>query len=314
MPLDPILVPLVEALRSDLPKVPIEVQRATAEANSAAQIGVAIEPRPPDVKVTTLWTPGPGDAPPVKVKVYRTQAAGAKPRAGLIYVHGGGWTLGSADSAENDAHCGHLAKGADIVVVSVDYRLAPENRFPAGLEDCYAVLKWVSANADLLGVDLDRLAIGGGSAGANLSAAVTLKARDEHGPKIALQLLEAPALDFTLSSPSIHAFDAEFPAIREMANAAPADYLNNDAERLDPLASPLLAESLAGLPRAVILTCEIDPVRDDGARYAERLRAAGVEVESTLYEGLLHGASTLTLLLPSARAWRDQCVAALRTI
>ncbi|MDR2381471.1 MAG: alpha/beta hydrolase [Bifidobacteriaceae bacterium] len=314
MPLDPILVPLVEALRSDLPQVPIAQARREAEANSAAQVGVAIEPGPPDVTAATFWVPGPAGAPPVKVKAYRTAGSPPALRPGLVYLHGGGWTLGSVDSAENHAHCAHLAKGADLVVIAVDYRLAPENRFPAGLEDCYAAFEWVFANAELLGIDPARLAVGGGSAGGNLSAALALKARDESGPKIALQLLEAPALDFTLSSPSIHTFDAEFPAVRQMAQSAPADYFTDDADRLNPYASPLLAPSLAGLPRAVILTCEIDPVRDDGARYAERLAEAGVEVEATLYDGLLHGASTLTMLLPSARAWRAQCIAALRTL
>jgi acetyl esterase len=313
MPLDPILVPLVEGLRGDLPDVPVQTQRAQGLANGAAQVGTVIEPAPADVHITTLWVPGPHDAPPVKVKAYRTPGAG-RSRAGLLYIHGGGWTLGAADSPDSDAHCAHLAKGAEVVVVSVEYRLAPEHRFPAGLDDCYAALEWVASNADLLGIDPARLAVGGGSAGGNLSAALTLRARDEAGPAIALQLLEAPALDLTMGSPSAHAFDAEFPAIGQMAARTPRDYLNNDAERTHPWVSPLLADSLAGLPRAVILTCEIDPVRDDGARYAERLRAAGVAVEHTLYEGLLHGTSSLTLLLPGARAWRDQCVAALRTL
>jgi acetyl esterase len=340
MPLDPILVPLVEGLKGDLPDVPVEVERAEATANSAAQLGKVIEPGPEDVQITTCWLPGPDGAPPIKVKIYRTavsavptapsapavsatQGVAAAPQAPaatstsrpvLVYFHGGGWTLGSVDSAENDAHCAHLAKGANIVVVSVDYRLAPENRFPAGLEDCYAAVEWVAANADLLGIDPGRLAVGGGSAGGNLAAAVTLKSRDQAGPKIAFQLLECPALDFTLSSPSIHAFDSEFPAVGQMAESLPDKYLNSTDERTNPYASPLLAPSLADLPRAAILTCEIDPVRDDGSRYAERLRRAGVEVEFKLYEGLLHGASTLTLLLPSARAWRDQCIAALRTL
>ncbi|MDR1512494.1 MAG: alpha/beta hydrolase [Propionibacteriaceae bacterium] len=304
----------MDALRGDLPDIPIEAERAQSEANAAAQLGVVIEPAPEDVRIATLWLPGPDGAPPVKVKVYRVTEPASAPRPVLVYCHGGGWTLGSVDSAENDSHCAHLAKGGGAVVVSVDYRLAPENRFPAGLEDCYAALEWVSANADLLGADPRRLAVGGGSAGGNLSAAVALKARDEDGPKIALQLLECPALDFTLSSASIHAFDEDYPAIGQMAEGLWEKYLNSEDERTNPYASPLLADSLEGLPRAVILACEIDPVRDDGVRYADRLRQAGVSVEFKLYEGLLHGASTLTLMLPSARAWRDQCVAALRTV
>lgn len=200
------------------------------------------------------------------------------------------------------------------MVVSVDYRLAPEHRFPAGFDDCYAALEWVAANADLLGVDAGRLAVGGESAGGNLSAALALKARDVSGPRIALQLLEAPALDFTLSSPSIHAFDDEFPAVRQMAQAPLAAYFADGADVTDPYASPLLADDLSGLPRAVILACEIDPVRDDALRYAERLREAGVEVDVTCYDGLLHGCWTLTLVLPSARAWRERCIAALRTL
>jgi acetyl esterase len=325
MPIDPILAPLVEYLRGDLPDVPIEVERAESLKASEAQLGTAIEPAPEDVEIGRLWLPGPVGAPPVMAKVYRTRPepgaaftpeAGATPTPvpGLLYLHGGGWCAGSADAAEVDAWCGHLAKGAGVVVVSVEYRLAPEHKFPAGLYDCYAALEWVAQNADLLGIDPSRLAVGGGSAGGNLSAAVALMARDQGGPDIALQLLEMPALDLTLSSPSAHEFDADFPAVRQMAESLAPRYLEDAAQATDPYVSPLLADDLTDLPRAVILICEIDPARDDGLRYADRLRAAGVPVESKVYEGMLHGCASLTLILPSARAWRDHCVAALKTL
>ncbi|MDR0416809.1 MAG: alpha/beta hydrolase, partial [Propionibacteriaceae bacterium] len=236
------------------------------------------------------------------------------PRRGLVHIHGGGWSVGSVDAAETDAACGHLAKGADAVVVTVEYRLAPEHKFPAGFDDCYAAVAWVAENADLLGVDPDRLAVGGESAGGNLSAAVALRARAEGGPKLALQLLEAPALDMTLSSPSIHEFDADYPAVGQMAEALPSRYLADDGDRVNPYVSPLSADDLAALPPAVILACEVDPVRDDAARYAERLATAGVPVEFKVYPGLLHGCWSLTLLLEQARAWRAQRVEALRSI
>ncbi|MDR1238057.1 MAG: alpha/beta hydrolase [Propionibacteriaceae bacterium] len=323
MPIDPILAPLVEYLRGDLPDIPIEVERAESLKTSAAHIGTSIEPAPDDVEIGRLWLPGPEDAPPVMVKVYRTRppaeaaltpGAAPTPQPGLLYIHGGGWCAGSANAAEMDAWCGYFAKAADVVVISVEYRLAPEHKYPAGLQDCYAALEWVAANAALLGIDPARLAVGGGSAGGNLSAAIALMARDKSGPAIALQLLEMPALDFTLSSPSVHEFDAEFPAVRQMAESLAPRYLENIEQATDPYVSPLLAPDLTGLPRAAVLICEIDPARDDGLRYAERLREAGVPVESRVYEGMLHGCATLTLILPSARAWRDHCVAALKTL
>ncbi|MDR0849837.1 MAG: alpha/beta hydrolase [Propionibacteriaceae bacterium] len=315
MALDPILRPLVTGLTQDLPDIPIEVERAQGLASAEAQVGIAIEPAPANVLVSTLYIPGPTDADPVLVKVHRTPAEpGQGPRPGLVYIHGGGWSTGSALSPEMDATCGWFAANAGVVVVNVEYRLAPENPFPAGFDDCWAALTWVADNADLLGIDPERLGIGGGSAGGNLSAALTLKAKAEGGPALKLQLLEAPVVDLTMSSDSIHIFDEEYPAVAQMAAALPPRYLADPTDATNPYVSPLLAPDLSGLPRAVILTCEIDPVRDEGRRYAERLKEAGVPVEFTQYEGMLHGCWSLTLMLPSARRWRDQCVAALRTL
>jgi acetyl esterase len=313
MALDPLLRPFVDYLQGDLPQQSIAEERAQGLANAEAQAGTLIEPAPDNVQITTLWLPGPDGAPPVMVKTYRTVSPGAL-RPGLLYIHGGGWSTGSADSAESHAWCGQLAAGADLVVVSVEYRLAPEHQFPAGFDDCYDALTWVAANADLLGIDPGRLAVGGGSAGGNLSAALTLKARDEAGPAIALQILEAPALDLTLGSSSIHEYDAAYPAVGQMALGLPERYLARPEDATNPYASPLLAADLSGLPLAAILACEVDPVREDAVRYAARLQEAGVPTTFTIYEGLLHGTWSLTLLLPQARAWRDDCIAALRTL
>ncbi|MDR1077152.1 MAG: alpha/beta hydrolase [Propionibacteriaceae bacterium] len=312
MPLDPILAPLVEQLRGDLPDIPIEQERADGLASSRQQFGSVVEPPPDSVKATVLWLPGPDGAPPVMVKVHRTESD--RPRPGLLFIHGGGWSTGGADWPESDAECGWLAHEADLVVISVEYRLAPEHPYPAGLLDCYAALQQVVANADLLGLDPTRLAIGGGSAGGNLSAAVALKARDEAGPALQLQLLEAPALDLTLGSASVHQWDAEFPAVAQLAATLGPRYLTSPEQAHDPYVSPLLADDLSSLPPAVILACEIDPVRDDAIRYAERLQAAGVPATCQVFEGLLHGTWSLTLLLPQARAWRQACVDALRTL
>ncbi|MDR1387893.1 MAG: alpha/beta hydrolase [Propionibacteriaceae bacterium] len=315
--LDPALGPFVEYLKGDMPDVPIEVERAQSLAASQAQVGVAFEPAPAEVEIGRLWIPGAESDQRIMLKTYRAptpdQPAEAL-RPGLLYIHGGGWCAGSADAAEVDAWCGQVAHEAGLVIASVEYRLAPEDKFPAGFLDCWAALEWVAANAELLGMDRSRLAVGGGSAGGNLSAAVALKAKAAGGPAIALQLLEMPALDFTLSSPSTHEFDADFPAVGQMVTTMLPRYLDDVAQAQDPYVSPLLAPDLTGLPRAAILICEIDPVRDDGLRYAERLRQAGVEVDARVYQGMLHGCSSLTLMLPSARAWRDHCVAALKTL
>lgn len=228
-----------------------------------------------------------------------------------LYIHGGGFSRGLL--SHFDAECRYLCEKAGCVVASVGYRLAPEHKYPLPMTDCVAALEWFVDHAAAVGVDPHRVSIGGVSAGANLAAAVALRARSRGGPAIAFQVLEIPLLDLTLSQPSIVEFAEGFGLTRAALQRAVADYLDDPADASDPFASPLLASDLSGLPAALVMTAEFDPLRDQGAQFATRLRAAGVDAELCQWDGHVHGAASFTALLPSARAYRDRIVTALRT-
>jgi acetyl esterase len=233
------------------------------------------------------------DAGEITLRVYRPDVAGVLPC--YLYLHGGGWWLGTLD--QSDSSCRGIATDVGCVVVSVDYRLAPEHKFPVAVEDSYAALLWVVDHADELGIDATRIAVGGGSAGGNLAAVVSLLARDRGGPRPVLQVLEVAALDF--SRPGKEHYDDL--------------YLGGAEHATDPLASPLLAPDLSGLPPAVVTSAEYDPLRTEDAEYAERLREAGVAVEERCWEGQFHGSMQLAKLIPDeAREYHEQIVAALR--
>ena len=242
----------------------------------------------------------------IVVRVYR-------PRPGNLpvhlFLHGGGWCTGSLD--ERDPRCRSIASGADCVVVSVDYRLAPENAFPVPPEDCYCALEWVAAEAATLGVDPTRISVGGESAGANLAAVLCLMTRDRSGPAIAYQWLDVPATDLTMSQPSVRSTPSGYlldhTAMVEFRDA----YLLLEADWTAPYASPFHADDLTGLPPVWILTCGADPLRDDGTVYAERLRAAGVEVVEQRLEGHVHPSFAFTRIA-SAAEYERLAVAALR--
>jgi acetyl esterase len=250
----------------------------------------------------------PGPAGEIPVRIYQPAGAGVKPV--LVYLHGGGWVIGTLDSY--DATCRELAAGAGCVVVSVDYRLAPEHRYPAAPEDCFAAVKWVAANAASLGADARRLAVGGDSAGGNLSAVVSQMARDQGGPAIRFQLLIYPVTDadftrrsyvdnaegYLLTTASMHWFWDH--------------YLPDRAKRAEPYAAPLRAADLSGLPAAWVCTAEFDPLRDEGEAYAKRLQQAGVTTTLTRFDGLIHGFISMGLVAPRAQAAIDEAVAALR--
>jgi acetyl esterase len=226
-----------------------------------------------------------GPAGQVPIRIYLPTHTGPLPV--LVYLHGGGWVLGTLESA--DAICRCLANATPCAVVAVDYRLAPEHRFPAALDDCYAVTWWVASHADELGLDARRLAVGGDSAGGNLAAAVTQLAQARGGPSLAFQLLVYPALQHGADTASMR--ESSDPSLFDRASAAWcwSHYLADAVDGNSPLASPLRASDLRGLPPALVLTAEYDPLRDEGERYAERLAAAGVAAETIRFEGMAHG-------------------------
>ncbi len=212
---------------------------------------------------------------------------GSPPMGVLVYFHGGGWVLGDLES--HDPVCRALANGAGCVVVSIDYRLAPEHVFPAGAEDCYAGTKWVAENAAALGADASRMAVGGDSAGGNLAAVVSMMARDRGGPKLNFQLLLYPVTDCALDTPSHKEFAADgYVLSRADMEWFWKNYLDPGVEKNNPYACPLRAKNLKGLPPALVLTASHDPLRDEGERFAERLIAAGINVTCTRYEGVTH--------------------------
>ena len=231
----------------------------------------------------------------------------------LVYFHGGGWVLGDLES--HDRVCRALANGAGCVVVSVDYRLAPEHVFPAGAEDCYAATKWVAENAASLGADPARLAVGGDSAGGNLAAVVAMMARDRGGPAINFQLLLYPVTDCALDTPSQKEFAADgYVLSRADMEWFWKNYVDTSAEKHNPYACPLRAKNLKGLPPALVLTASHDPLRDEGERFAERLIAAGVAVTCTRYEGVTHGFVSFADALDKGKEGQRQAADALKAV
>lgn len=261
---------------------------------------------PEVAKVEDRKIPGPtGDIP---VRIYTP--AGKGPFPVLCWFHGGGWVLGDLDSA--DATCRELANGAASVVVSVDYRLAPESKFPTAAEDCYTAAKWVAANASALGIDASRLAIGGDSAGGNLSAVVALMARDRGGPAVRFQLLVYPVTDASYDTASYRDNADGYLLTRDSMVWFWNHYLRNDADRANPYASPLRAANLKGLPPALVITAEYDPLRDEGEAYAKRLQEAGVKTRLSRYDGTIHGFFAMTAFIELGKKALAEAAEALR--
>ena len=242
----------------------------------------------------------PGPAGPIPVRVYTPE--GDPPFPVVVFFHGGGFVIGNRDS--HDAVCRELTNAAEAVVVSVDYRLAPEHPFPAAPEDCFAATQWVHAHAAELGGDPARLAVAGDSAGGNLAAVVCLMARDAGGPSICAQVLVYPATELSMSHPSIEENGEGYLLTAEDMSWFMGHY-QPDVD--DPRASPLKAESHAGLPPALVITGEYDPLRDEGEAYADKLRAAGVPVVLSRYDGQIHGFFQLRSVIDAAGKAMDEC-------
>jgi acetyl esterase len=277
-----------------------------AEIRRTLDEGARLGPRPEIASLQDLAVPGP--AGPIPVRVYRPAPQGELPV--LVYFHGGGWAICSLET--HDATCRQLANDAGCAVVSVDYRLAPEHRFPAAPEDCFAALEWVAKNAAAIGADASRIAIGGDSAGGNLTAAVALMARDRSGPRLCHQLMVYPVTDHSFDTPSYRENAAGPLLTRDTMRAFWKLYLARDADGANPYASPLRAADLSGLPPAHVVTAEYDPLRDEGEAYGRRLAAAGVPTLVRRYDGMIHGFLGFTEAIDCAREAMADVVRELR--
>jgi len=257
-------------------------------------------------RVEDLRIPAPH---PVAIRIFTP--AGAGPFPALVYFHGGGWVVCNLDT--HDHTCRAIARRAEAVVVAVDYRLAPEHKFPAAVDDCYAATEWVAANAARLSVDPRRIAVGGDSAGGNLSTVMCLKSRDEGGPPLALQVLVYPVTNLAaLDTPSYQEFAENHYMTRADMQWFRSNYLARPEDAQNPYASPLLAANLRGLPPALVITGECDTLRDEGEAYARRMSEAGVEVTSTRYNGMVHPFYSFAGALPQGRRSVEQVAAAVR--
>ncbi len=241
----------------------------------------------------------PGPAGEIPVRIYTPVNAGAGTLACLVYYHGGGWVIGDLDTHEGA--CRLLANDSGCRVVSVDYRLAPEHVFPAAPDDCYAAVKWVAANAAQIGIDPKRIAVGGDSAGGNLSAVVCQMARDAGGPAIAFQLLIYPATDMALQTPARKENAVGYFLEEKTMNYFYDLYVPKGTDENDPRLSPLRVKSFAGLPPAYVITAQYDVLRDEGRLYAEKLQAAGVKVKLVNYETMIHGFFTMAGFIAAAK-------------
>jgi acetyl esterase len=307
--IDAELVPWLDML----PKVTLvdyeALLAARAEQSQLAGLLPAYEPTSPvDVRDTVV--PGPSDAPDVPVRVY-TPANRQGPVPGLVYIHGGGFVLGDLDMYH--PHVLRLADELGIVIVSVDYRLAPEHPFPAPVEDCYAALEWVAAKAGELGIDPARIGIGGESAGGGLTAGTVLLARDRGGPELCFQYLGIPELDDSLDTQSMRDYVDTPLWNRPNAIYSWTSYLGTEpgGDDVSPYAAPIRATDLSGLPPAFVTTCQYDPLRDEGLEYARRLAHAGVPTELRHYPATFHGSSLVESAAVSRRMFADE-VEALR--
>lgn len=280
-----------------------------AEARAAFRAtGGLLAPAPAAMaRVTDRSVPGlHGDVP---LRIY-VPAKGASPHPVLVYYHGGGWTIGDLDT--HDAVARSLAAQAECIVVSVDYRMGPENRFPRAVDDALSAFAWVAANAAEFGGDPARLAVGGDSAGGNLSAVVAQQTLAGSTRCPDFQLLLYPVTDLGAERESHELFAEGFYLTLPLMRWFIANYVANEAERLDPRASPLRAASLTGLAPAFVVTAGYDVLRDEGKAYAQGLLEAGVDVEYRNYESLIHGFISMTGVVREARHAFDEAVAALR--
>tara|TARA_Y100000588_G_C14144312_1_gene877608 strand:+ start:25 stop:942 length:918 start_codon:yes stop_codon:yes gene_type:complete len=281
---------------------PHTVSPAEARANAKKR---PRSPGPEVAKVEDRNIPGPDGGVPVRI--YTPEGDGPFPI--LAWYHGGGWVVGDLESADGVSRS--LCAGGQCVVVSVDYRLAPDTKFPGPAEDCWAATTWAVNNAAEINGDPARLAVGGDSAGGNLAAAMSLMAADRGGPDIALQLLVYPVADRDFGTVS-YTDNAEGYSLTKVTMQYYWDQYIDAEHATNPYAVPMQANDLAGQPPALVITAEFDPLRDEGEAYAKRLREAGVETTATRYDGMIHGFFNMGAAVDKGRQAVDEASAALR--
>ncbi|RNF38120.1 alpha/beta hydrolase [Planococcus salinus] len=293
MPVNPKIQYFLEQMNA-MPAMPME--QLTPEAmRSTENSQLVAQQKEPVEKVEDRTIPLAGRDIPIRIYT----PAGQTPFPALVFYHGGGWVVGSIES--HDAICRELANLASCMVVSVEYRLAPEHKFPAAVEDAYEALEWVVSQADELGIDTDRIAVGGDSAGGNLATVACLIAKERSGPRVVHQLLLYPSAGPAADYPSMTENAEGYLLTRDMMGWFQRHYLNSPEDRHHPYLSPILSDELEGMPSATILTAQYDPLRDVGTAYAEKLQSHGVEVFHKNYDDLIHGFANFSSFVPEAR-------------
>lgn len=307
------LHPLHKALLARAKTLPDEITDWDAFRNSGGAVskwiaGLLVEKQRPIQERHRVTIAVDGGS--IDLLIYRPFGEGLHPVH--VLIHGGGWVTGSIDDVWMESFARARCVEAHCVVVSVNYRKAPEHKFPTPLNDCYAALCWVRDQAQQLGVRLDRLTVGGQSAGANLAAALCLKVRDEGGPSIALQILEIPSLDLSFSLPSQTRHATGYLLTYADLLKYRGYYLRSSEDIENPYVSPLLAPDLTRLPPAHVMSAEYDPLCDDGSEYVKRLQAAGVAAQFSLQRDHTHISGSLTRISKSARAWQREVLDVLK--
>ncbi len=303
MPLDPQAQKVIEQLAA------LGFPPAHTVSPEQARINAKMRPRtagPEVARVENRRIPGPG--PDIPVRIYTP--AGAGPFPILVWFHGGGWVIGDLDMADPTAR--HLSAGAGCVVISVDYRRAPETKFPGAADDCYVATQWAAKHAVQIKGDPDRIAVGGDSAGGNLAAAVSLMARDRSGPALVFQLLVYPVTHCDYTTSSYQSYADGYLLSRDGMKWYWDHYLQNPADARHPYAAPLVAQNLSGLPPALVITAECDPLCDEGAAYARRLPEAGVPTTYSRYDGMMHGFFGMPAVLDKSKQAIAEASAALQ--
>ena len=299
MSLDPIVAAMLEQMaQSDAPAM---TDLPPADARAMYRAMNAETHRAELHEVRDLSADG------IPIRIYRP-SEGQLPC--LVYFHGGGWVIGDLET--HDAPCRHLANKTGCVVIAVDYSLAPEDPYPASINDAYAATCWIAAHASELAIDDQRIAVGGDSAGGNLAACVALRARDEAGPQIIHQMLVYPVTDAAMDTPSYEENATGYMLTKDSMTWFWNHYADEE-QRFEAYASPLRASSLTGLPAATIVTAGFDPLRDEGEAYGARLSESGVQTLVKRYDGLIHGFFSMTDVVPAAEEAMDLCVAELKS-